>query len=168
MTQKNFEFTITRTFDAPLATVWNAWTDETRLAQWFGPAGCTITYSKLILKPGGTYDYSMDFNGFTMHGRWQFLEIVSHEKLVTLSSFSSGPGGEPVRHPMAPTWPLLMHATTEFTARGNQTEVRVKWRAHEASDVEKLTFEQGAASMTQGWTGTFERLETYLKKAVAA
>jgi uncharacterized protein YndB with AHSA1/START domain len=33
------ELTITRTIDAPLSLVWQAWTDEKQLAQWWGPKG---------------------------------------------------------------------------------------------------------------------------------
>ena len=30
-------FTITRSFSAPLAAVWQAWSDPAQFAQWWGP-----------------------------------------------------------------------------------------------------------------------------------
>lgn len=35
------ELTINRTFNAPLARVWEAWTDPKQIAQWWGPRGVT-------------------------------------------------------------------------------------------------------------------------------
>lgn len=34
---------LTRLYDAPVKTVWEAWTDPVHLAKWWGPRGFTIT-----------------------------------------------------------------------------------------------------------------------------
>jgi uncharacterized protein YndB with AHSA1/START domain len=51
----------TRIFDAPRAPVFEAWTDPTRLAQWWGPYGFTTTTRAFDLRPGGVWR-------FVMHG----------------------------------------------------------------------------------------------------
>jgi hypothetical protein len=39
----------------------------------------------------------------------------------------------------------------------------VQWTPVDASaEIERKTFEQGRDSMKQGWSGTFEQLESYL------
>lgn len=47
------EVTITRVFDAPRATVFRAWTDADRLAQWWGPKGFTNPVCEIDARVGG-------------------------------------------------------------------------------------------------------------------
>jgi uncharacterized protein YndB with AHSA1/START domain len=42
-TNKSNEIRITRVYDAPVAAVWEAWTDSEQTAQWWGPRGFTLT-----------------------------------------------------------------------------------------------------------------------------
>jgi uncharacterized protein YndB with AHSA1/START domain len=70
------------------------------------------------------------------------------------------------RHPMAATWPATMLTTVVLTAEGpDQTRVTVTWEPHGATTREELeTFINARAGMTQGWTGSFDKLEEYLAK----
>ena len=36
---------------------------------------------------------------------------------------------------------------------------------YEATEAERKVFEDGKVSMTAGWTGTFDRLDSYLARA---
>ena len=47
------ELTITRTFDAPRALVFKAWTDPAQVAQWWGPAGWSNPVCEIDPRPGG-------------------------------------------------------------------------------------------------------------------
>lgn len=42
-----------RTFEAPAATVWEAWTDPQQLKQWWGPDNVTIPECRIDLRIGG-------------------------------------------------------------------------------------------------------------------
>ena len=58
-------------FDAPRALVWQAWTDPTMLAQWFGPRGFTSSVPELDLRVGGALRIVMhgpDGNDYPMKG----------------------------------------------------------------------------------------------------
>ena len=55
------EFTFTRTFDAPRALVWKAWTSAEALGQWWGPKGAAIRVIAFDLRPGGMFHYAMAF-----------------------------------------------------------------------------------------------------------
>ena len=50
-------------------------------------------------------------------------------------------------------------------APGGKTKFTVRWSPYEATPEEQATFDAGHASMTGGWSGTFDQLEAYLKTA---
>ena len=90
--------------------------------------------------------------------------IAPPEKLVFINSFSDEKGGL-TRHPMAPTWPIEMLSIFTFEEMpGGKTRFTVRWAPHNATAEEQKTFDAGHASMTQGWSGTMEKLEAYLAK----
>ena len=67
---------------------------------------------------------------------------------------------------MAPTWPLEMLSIFTFEdVPGGKTKFTVRWSPHNATDEERKTFDAGHDSMRQGWGGTLDKLEAYVKKA---
>jgi uncharacterized protein YndB with AHSA1/START domain len=159
------EFVISRIFDAPRNLVWKAWTEPDRLMQWFGPKGVKMPTCKMDLRPGGTFHYCMlTPDGHEMWGKWVFREIDAPTRLVLVSSFSDASGGI-TRHPLNPQWPLETLSTTTLEAVGDKTRLTIRWTPLNAKPEERATFEQSHASMQQGWGGTFEQLEDYLRNA---
>lgn len=55
------QFTIERTFDAPIQTIWNAWTDPDIAARWWHPREVTVDRATVAidLRVGGEYRYTM-------------------------------------------------------------------------------------------------------------
>ncbi len=159
------EFVITRLLDAPRELVWKAFTEADRLMHWWGPKGFKMIHARVDLRPGGTFHYGMLApDGSEMWGKWTFREIVAPERLVLISGFSDKDGGL-TRHPMAPTWPQQMLGTTTLTAQGNKTLLTNTAVAYEASAEEIAIFNAGFESMKQGFGGTWDQLEAYLKSA---
>lgn len=158
----NSIFTISRMFDAPLDSVWKAWTDAKQSKEWFGPKGCTVKYHSFDIKPGGKASYSIEFEGKKMSGQWAYKEVKPKEKLVALVAFTDEKGNI-VPHPGMPSWPREMHSTVRFFTRGNKTEVMVEWYPHNPSAAEQQVFDQNHASMQQGWGGSFDSLAEYLR-----
>ena len=75
--------TIRRTFDAPRALVWRAWTDPKMMAQWFGPRMFTTPVCELDVRVGGALRIVMrgpDGSEYPMKGI--FTEVVPEERLV--------------------------------------------------------------------------------------
>ena len=70
------------------------------------------------------------------------------------------------RHPMSPTWPETMLTTITLTEEDvNRTRVTINWEVYgEATAIERETFHKAKGGMTQGWSGSFEKLEEYLRK----
>lgn len=158
-------FAITRTFAAPRATIWQAFTDPDLMKRWWGPKGAEVGHSKMDLRPGGTYHYSMrTADGKDIWGRQVYREIEPPERLVFINSFSDAEGGLS-RHPFAPTWPLELLSTFELREADGRTAFTVTWTPHYATPEERAAFDAGHDSMRQGWTGTLDQLEAFLAKA---
>jgi uncharacterized protein YndB with AHSA1/START domain len=157
------EFVISRVFDAPRELVWKAWTEPDRLMKWFGPKGVTMPRCKMDFRPGGIFHYCMlTPEGKEMWGKWVFREIEAPARLVLVSSFSDSAGGI-TRHPLNAQWPLETLSTTTFESQGDKTRLTIHWTPVNATTEEQATFAQSQASMQQGWGGTMEQLENYLK-----
>jgi uncharacterized protein YndB with AHSA1/START domain len=161
-------FTYTRVVDAPRKLVFLVHTDPVHLAKWMGPGGARIVRAEMDLRPGGSYHYGLvTAEGVEMWGLQQYLEIVPNEKIVLLQSFSDPQRGL-ARHPLSATWPVYMHATTEFEdAEGGKTRVTVTWHPHEADDVAIATFDAARSSMSGGFGGMFDTLDRYLAETAA-
>ncbi len=155
-------FRITRTFNAPRDLVWRAWTDMDHFARWFGPKGATCTAVTRDFRPGGMFHYSMTLpDGKKVWGRALYREIAPQDKLVWVNSFANE-AGEIARHPFADNWPQELLTTVTFVPDGDKTVITVEWIPLSATEAECQTFDANRDSMKGGWTGTFERLETFL------
>jgi hypothetical protein len=66
---------------------------------------------------------------------------------------------------MAPVWPLEILNVAEFTEQGGRTRLTLYGGPHGASDAERDAFRAARSSLDQGFNGTFERLEAFLRDA---
>ena len=134
------------------------------MKEWWGPKGVKVVKSQMDLRPGGTYHYGMEMpDGKVMWGKQVYREITPPERLVLINSFSDEAGGLS-RHPMSANWPLEMYSVFTFEeVGGGKTKFAVRWSPHNATAEEQKTFDAGHASMIGGWSGTMDKLETYLK-----
>lgn len=158
-------FVINRTFDAPLDLMFQMWTDPKHFSQWLAPTGMTMQFIRSDIRTGGNTLYYMTGNNLKMYGRAHYLEIRKPDLLVYTQQFCDE--NENIsRHPLAPTWPETMLTTVNLTAEGsNQTRVTVTWEPHGATTPQELeTFIRAKGGMTQGWTGSFDKLDEYLSK----
>lgn len=157
-------FVINRSFEVPIKKLFTLWTDPNHIAKWLAPTGFSMKFIKPDLYVGGTTFYSMSNDqGLTMYGKANYLEIVQPSRIVYTQMFCDKDENVS-RHPMAPTWPETMHTTIRFYEEGdNQTRISIVWKVHGNATVqERETFHSAKAGMTQGWSGSFEKLEQYL------
>src|ERR1043165_653811 len=90
------EVKIVRTFNAPLALVWAAWTEPQHVAQWWGPKGFTNPVCELDVRPGGAFRIDMCSPDGTIYpGKGVYHEIVEPERLVLTSTAFDDEAGEP-------------------------------------------------------------------------
>lgn len=73
---------LSRTFDAPVARLWQCWTRPDVMARWWGPHGMRAT-ATLDVRPGGAFSLVMhaaDGADYPMRG--EYLEVVENQRLV--------------------------------------------------------------------------------------
>ena len=83
----------TRTFDAPRALVYRAFTEPDLLVQWLGPRKYTMTIERYDLRDGGTYRYihaDDAGNAYAFHG--VFHGEPSPDGMVQTFEFEGAPG----------------------------------------------------------------------------
>jgi uncharacterized protein YndB with AHSA1/START domain len=159
-------FVINRSFDAPIDVVYDAWTNPEHFQQWLPPTGFQMEFMRADVRPGGSSFYAM-FNdsGMKMYGRVEYVELRKPDRLVYRQQFCDE--NEKVsRHPMSPTWPETMLTIIALAEEGpNRTRVTITWEPHGADAEEVGTFVKARAGMTQGWTGSLDKLEDWLRQA---
>jgi uncharacterized protein YndB with AHSA1/START domain len=158
------EFVINRTFDAPLDLMFEMWTNPKHFSKWLAPAGFKMEFIRSDIKPGSSTFWFMTNNAdMKMYGRAKYLEITKPNRIVYTQQFCDE--HEKIsRHPMAPTWPETMLTTVILSEEGpDRTRVTVTWEPHGPTTREELeTFIKAKAGMTQGWTGSFDKLDALL------
>ena len=161
-------FVIHRTFAAPPDLLFKLWTSPEHLARWLPPVGATMQYLEADIRPGGSAFYRMDHPGGRLFGRVVYHEIEAPLRLTYTQMFSDENKG-PGRHPMLPVFPDKMLAAVTFAPEGaGQTRVSVTWRPEGQVAAEELAaFVKAREGMTVGWTGSFDKLESYLEGLTA-
>jgi len=109
------QLVFTRTFDAPRAVVFEAWTDPRHLEHWYGPDGFHTTVHQLDLKPGGVWRLTMHGpDGRDYHNRLVFVEVQRPARLVYRHEPEQG--GEPVHS----------EVTVTFTEHAGKTDLELR------------------------------------------
>jgi uncharacterized protein YndB with AHSA1/START domain len=159
-------FVINRSFDTPLHTMFDMWTKPEHFAAWLPPTGFTMHFSHIDLRTGGSGSYAMTNGQFTMYGRVDYLLVQPPDHLEYTQCFTDADGNIS-RHPGAPTWPEKMKTTVLLTPEGDkQTRVTVRWDVYGSATPEEVAaFVAEKGGMTQGWTGSFDKLEALLAGA---
>lgn len=157
------KFVINRSFEAPRDVVFDMWTKPEHLARWLPPTGMEMRFLRADIRTGGASLYCMSNDAITMYGRAHY-ELIRRPDLLVYTQQFCDENENIARHPMAPVWPETMRTTVQFSAEtGNRTRVTVTWEvAGQASSEELAAFLAHRASMTQGWTGSFDKLEAAL------
>lgn len=159
------EFVINRSFAAPIATVFDMWTNPKHFSKWLAPTGFNMEFIKADIRTGGESFYMQTNGTVTYYGKAKYLEITPVHLLKYTQVFSDKEGNIS-RHPMAPTWPETMLTTVVFAEEDdNNTRVTVTWEiVGNATAEERVMFHNAKAGMTSGWTGSFDKLDEYLAK----
>ncbi|MEX0273399.1 MAG: SRPBCC domain-containing protein [Flavobacteriaceae bacterium] len=137
--------TIQRTFDAPLALVWQAWTQPEHLMQWWNPQGMPTEIAEHHFHVGGTWKYVMtmpDGNEFISEGVYK--EIVEFERIVSTANFRPMTEGVEIQ--------------ALFKADGDKTQ----FMFHVVHPTEAYKIQQEKMGIYNGWGSVFDRLGTFL------
>ena len=161
-------YIIRRELNAPRDLVWDANTSAAHMEKWLGSEGTVGHTESMDFREGGSYHYAQRSADGTlsMWGRMTYLSIEPKHHLEVLNNFSDEEGNI-TAHPMAPTWPKVMHWDMRFEELGeSRSRLSITWLPVEGSTAEELAmFDSARSGMDQGWKNTFEKLDAYLKIA---
>ncbi|HKR15295.1 MAG TPA: SRPBCC domain-containing protein [Pyrinomonadaceae bacterium] len=159
MTQDTKNVIVTRTFDAPVASVWKHWSDSDKVMKWWGPKGFTSPLAKMDFREGGVSLVCMrapqEFGGFDMYNTWTYKKIVPHERIEFVLNFADKDGNklDPAKMGLPPGIPLDVPHVITFKALGNsKTEMTVSeygYTSDQAVETSKAGLEQCLDKMAE-------------------
>jgi len=100
-------FHLARTYDAPAALVFRAWTEPQRLGEWWGPKGMTVRVVSGDIRPGGSLRYAMAAGEHVMWGTFSYREIVPEQRIVYIDTMTDE-AGVPIRMAHVPDFPTRL------------------------------------------------------------
>ncbi len=90
----DLDLKVSRIINAPLAAVWDAWTDPRKLEKWWVPAPSTVRVVSLDLRPGGAFITEFDVAGngsdFALHIEACFLDVQPQRRIVFTDTLTAG------------------------------------------------------------------------------
>ena len=148
------EMVISRTLDAPRERVWEAWTTEEQVVQWWGPNGFRNTSHEMDVRPGGTWRYIMHApDGTDYENRIRYSEVVKPERLVYKHDDGTDNPEE------------SFETTVTFVERDGKTVVTMR-AVFASADVRRRHVEEYGA--VEGGTQTLNRLAEFLAGEVTS
>jgi uncharacterized protein YndB with AHSA1/START domain len=121
--------TITARFDAPIARVWQIWSDPRQLERWWGPPTYPATVTEHDLTPGATINYYMTGPQGQRHGGWFRVRTVDPPHHLELDAGVADPHGNP--SPDTPT-ALIRVALSQLPDHSTQMTITTAWANDEA------------------------------------
>lgn len=163
MSTETKNMTVTRTFDAPIASVWKHWSDPDKVMKWWGPKGFTSPLAKMDFREGGVSLVCMrapqEFGGFDMFNTWTYKKIVPHERIEFTLNFSDKDGTklDPAKMGLPPGIPIDVPHVITFKALGDKkTEMTVTeygYTTDQAVQTSKAGLEECLDKMAQSLKG---------------
>ena len=157
-------FVINRSFSAPVDQVFDMWIDPVHLSNWLPPAGFDMTFLRADFRKGGDCFFRMSNGaGMAFYCRFDYREVAKPSRIVYRQTFCDERENA-AHHPGMPAFPVSMLTTVSFAAEGAR-ETRVTVTSELLSDAsagEVEAFRNTRSGMTQGWTGSLDKLEALL------
>ena len=133
------QLTIERLIDAPIDSVWRAWTTEAGLATWWW-AGWNDTTYDVDLRVGGTYRISAPSVGISVSGEFIDVSPPHHLHMTWIWEDDDGTG-------------QTEHVTVNLDEHESRTNVKV----HHSGP---WTTTEPASNYRQGWNHVLDALST--------
>ncbi|WP_264714530.1 SRPBCC family protein [Limobrevibacterium gyesilva] len=136
---------ISRTFAAPRALVFKAWSSAEHMKRWFSPEGYTVPAAEIDFRPGGVCAICMRSpEGQDIWSKGVYIEISPPDRLVFTSGVAIGDSPK-----------FTARTTVTFEDDGAGTRMTV----HQAYDIHDESFLAAVAGAPEGWRTTLDKLE---------
>jgi len=154
---KEIEFE--RTYDAPIETVWQAWTDPEHLKEWWGPDNVSIPECEVDLRVGGKYYIVMEAGeamGAYKGTRWPMEAVYTVVEKNSRLAYT------------AKAWTEGQEETTEIdqvtelslSDDNGQTKIKLKATINKTGPNTKMAVE----GMQMGFNQQLDKLSKFLSK----
>lgn len=153
---------VTKTFNAPIERVWETWSNEELVKQWWGPKDYTCPTAKIDFREEGKYLLAM--KGPDQKVIWStgiYKEIFPLELIVCTDSFADEKGN--------PISPKEAGMEDDWTDAGDTLLFSVKFKKISANQTEiQLVHEGIPASMhddcVNGWSSSLDKIKTLVER----
>ena len=150
---------VSRTLNAPVERVWQAWSNAELAKQWWGPEGFTCPEAKIDFREGGKYHLAMKSpDGKIIWSGGQFEEIKEHKKIVWTDQFQDKEGNVLLAKDvgMSGDWFETLYVTIRFERLGEEiTHLSIK---HEGIP------EEMHDECVQGWSSSLNKLQKLVER----
>jgi uncharacterized protein YndB with AHSA1/START domain len=149
---------IERTFDAPIALIWQMWTEPEHFKAWYGPTGASVPVAEMDVSVGGRRLVCMEMetpNGaMQMWFTGEYREIVANERLVYTESMSDENGNvmSPADMGMPDGHPETTEIIIELEDLGGRTKMVMTHVGVPAGSPGE-----------SGWTMAFDKLAAHIE-----
>jgi uncharacterized protein YndB with AHSA1/START domain len=144
-TPGDHQIVITRRFEAPRATVFEAWTKPEHVSQWWDPGGAPLASCEIDLRPGGEFRFVNQGNhGPAFTGTYR--EITPPERLVFTTHVGPLHGGTT--------------GTVEFHESNGSTRLVITMECQSAADRDAML----RIGVAEGTVRTLANLAAYLAR----
>ncbi len=157
-------FVINRSLAAPIARVFDMWTQPEHLAKWLPPPETAMRFLRSEIAVGKSTHFVIEGKHGLMRVRAEYLVIEPPHRIVYTQQFVDEQE-RPVPVPGAETWPTTLLNTVLFTQEApDKTRVTLTSEAYgEATSEQVEAFASGRSGMTVGWSSSFDALEALLE-----
>jgi len=146
---------LSRSFPAPRALVFQAWSDGSHVQRWFGPVGVAVPHARVEMRVGGPFEICMrEADGVEHWTNGVFLEVAPRERVVIEMHVASGAGA-----------PLFTaHTVVTFHDEGAGTRVDI---LQSYVLIDPVVAAPMVAGAPEGWRSTLDRLEMEIARVGA-
>ena len=154
---------LTRSFNAPMKLVYEAWTQAKHLCKWQTPnENVTCEYKSADIRTGGSSLHKMTMpSGNEMWLLTRYQELTPYDTIIFIQ-YQSNEIGEIMPPPM-PNWPKEIRATIKLSEENGVTSMQFIWGPINPSKEEAEAWEASRSQHGKGWGGSFEQLAGYLE-----
>lgn len=138
---------IKRTFNAPIALVWEAWSKAEHIVMWWGPPGMETTVKRHEFRVGGSWEYIMK-----MPDGKDFIAEGTYSSIEDLTLIESSANFKPM------TEGVIIQAN--FEEQGERTA----FIFNVIHPTEAYAKQQEDTGFMNGWGSVFDRLEELVSK----
>jgi uncharacterized protein YndB with AHSA1/START domain len=160
MNTTSYTMTITRTFNASIEKVWNAFSNGESIKRWWGPAGFTAPVANINFREGGVSLVCMRSpEGFEIFNTWTYQKITSMKSIEFIQHFTDKSGNKlkPSDIGMPPGIPdEVPHILTFRKVDNEKTELTITELNYTNAQIVEIS-KAGTSSMLKKFATEVER-----------